>query len=213
MKLFLASEAKNPISFKKLEEFVGGFQGKKIAYIPTAANGEKWGSWKDGGSWGLINTLNAKVKLIQLEDYFPPDEQNTKEILKDLEGKDVVWFAGGQPGYLMYWIRRAQLDKNLKSILDKGAIYVGSSAGSMVTAKTLDVTEWYIGENEYGASAIPGLGLVDFDIYPHYREDILDEIKKHFKGDKLYLLKDGEAIMVEDQKVTVFGEEKIVKAL
>ena len=42
MKLFLAAEAKNPKSIKKLKEFIGGsFKGKKIAYLPTAANGEE----------------------------------------------------------------------------------------------------------------------------------------------------------------------------
>jgi hypothetical protein len=43
MKLFLASEVKHPDSLKKLEEYVGGFTNKKIAYIPTAANGESFG--------------------------------------------------------------------------------------------------------------------------------------------------------------------------
>jgi len=39
-RLFLASEAKHPESMQKLEDFVGGLKSKKIAYIPTAANGE-----------------------------------------------------------------------------------------------------------------------------------------------------------------------------
>ncbi|MEK7526626.1 MAG: hypothetical protein AAB546_04050 [Patescibacteria group bacterium] len=40
MKLFLASEAKHPDSIEKLKKFIGGFEGKSIAYVPTAANGE-----------------------------------------------------------------------------------------------------------------------------------------------------------------------------
>ena len=204
MKLFLAAEVKHPLTIKKLEEYVGGFKGKKIAYVPTSANGEGWGSWKAGGSWELAQTLGAEVTLLQLEDYW------NKDVIGELEGKDIIWFAGGQPGYLMYWVRRTQIDKNIKRILDKGTVYVGSSAGSMITGKTLDVTEWYIKENEYGAEVIPGLGLVDFDIYPHYKEEYLDEIKKHFKGKKLYLLKNGEEVIVEDAKVEVIGEERTV---
>ena len=49
MKLFLASQAKNPETIEKIKKYIGGFVGKNIAYIPTAANGEGWGSWKKGG--------------------------------------------------------------------------------------------------------------------------------------------------------------------
>lgn len=204
MKLFLASEVKHPTSFQKLEAFVGGFNNKTIAYIPTAGNGEGWGSWREGGSWQLVQTLGANVKLIQLEDYIDKDPA------EDIKNSDMVWFSGGQCGYLMYWIRRTQLDKKIKNILDNGTIYIGSSAGSMITAKTLDIVEWYIGENEHGAGVIPGLNLVDFDIYPHYEDHLYDQIKEKYSGNKLYLLKNGEAVIIVDEKVTVFGEERII---
>lgn len=204
MKLFLASEVKHPLTIKKLEKYIGGFKGKKIAYIPTAANGEGWGCWKEGGSWKLAQTLDAEVTLLQLEDYF------NKDVIGELEGKDIIWFTGGQPGYLMYWVRRTQIDKHIKRILADGALYLGSSAGSMIASKDLKITQWYIGENEYGASVIPGLGLVDFDIYPHYQADLLGQIKRHYKGKRLYLLKDGEEIIVEGKKITVVGKERVV---
>ncbi|MDP2638148.1 MAG: Type 1 glutamine amidotransferase-like domain-containing protein [Candidatus Levybacteria bacterium] len=204
MRLFLASEVKNPPTFKKLTEYIGKFKGKKIAYIPTAANGQGWESWKTGGSWELSQSLSADISLILLEDYW------NKDVASQLEGKDVIWFAGGQPGYLLYWIRRTQIDKHIKRILDSGTLYVGSSAGSMIAGKSDEVTEWYEGENEHGANAIPTLNLVDFDIYPHFRDEQLEYIKKHYKGNKLYLLKDGEEIIVEDEKIMVIGEERIV---
>jgi dipeptidase E len=204
MKLFLASEAKNPVSIKKLEEYVGGFEGKKIAYIPTAANGEGWGNWKEGGTWNLFQTLKADITLVQLEDYF------NKDVVTDLENKDIIFFAGGFSGYLMYWIKRTQLDKSLKTLLENGALYVGSSAGSMITGKTLDVSEWFIQAPEYGVAGNSGLGLVDFDFYPHYTDDLYDEIKKKYNGNKLYLLKNGEELIIEDGVVKVIGEERVI---
>ncbi len=46
-KLFLASEMKHPDSIEKLKQYVGGeLAQKNITYIPTAANGEFYGSWK-----------------------------------------------------------------------------------------------------------------------------------------------------------------------
>lgn len=208
MRLFLASEAKNPLNFKKLSDFVGGFEGKTLAYIPTAANGERpYGSWeKESSSWMLVQTLGAKVIAVVLE------EQTTAEVLENLKKADIIWMAGGATGYLAYWLRRHGLDKALPKILESDKVYIGSSAGSMVTSSSLSVCEWYLGEVEKGAGVIPGLGLLDFEIYPHLQVDQLDEIKK-FRENKqtgmpLYLLKDGEAILVDGEKIEFFGEER-----
>lgn len=208
MRLFLASEAKNPLNFKKLSDFVGGFEGKTLVYIPTAANGERpYGSWeKESSSWMLVQTLGAKVVPVVLE------EQTTEEVMENLEKADVIWVAGGACGYLMYWMRRHGLDKILPKLLKKNKTYIGSSAGSMITSKSLSVTDWYIGEEEKGAGIIPGLGLVDFEIYPHLQNDQLDQIKKLREENQtnmpLYVLKDGEAITIEGSKFEIFGEER-----
>jgi dipeptidase E len=207
MKLFLASEAKHPDCMEKLQSFVGGFEGKSVAYIPTAVNGESpYGEWETtSSSWKLINTLGAHVTPVVLEDY------KNSTVLSQLEGKDVIWFAGGACGYLMYWIRRCEIDTHIREILDAGSIYVGSSAGSMIAAPNLGITEWYLTESEPGAQIFPGLGLVDFDIYPHYEDDLYDKVvEKHKKG-KVYLLKNGEAITSVDGKISVLGEERIVE--
>lgn len=207
MKLFLASEAKHPDSIEKLKKFIGGFEGKSIAYIPTAANGENpYGEWKtESSTWKLVNTLGANVTPVVLEEY------KNSSVIDLLKGKDVIWFAGGACGYLMYWIRRCELDKHLPDLLKNGSVYVGSSAGSMVTAQTLSVTEWYLGESEVGASLFPGLGYVDFEIYPHFEDEMLPEIKKHWNGKKLCLLKNGETITVVNDNVTVLGEERFLE--
>ncbi|MDQ3099106.1 MAG: peptidase E [bacterium] len=196
MKLFLASEGKHPDSIEKLREFVGGFEGKSLVYIPTAANGDKWNRWIDGGGWNLVQTLGADITLALLEECTP------ETALEKISGKDILWFGGGRCGYLLYWIRRMQLDLHIKPLLDEGSVYVGSSAGAMITGSSLDIVEWYSGENEHGASVIPGLGLVDFDILPHYREDMDDAIKQNYKGDKLYLLKNGEEVIIDGSAIT-----------
>jgi dipeptidase E len=204
MKLFLASEGSDPRTTKKLEEYVGGFDGKKVMYIPTARNGnETFNTWNKSGTWRFLSKSRMKVTPLQLEDY--KDDLN----IKLFENQDIIWFAGGASGYLMYWIRRTGLDKMLPEILNK-TLYVGSSAGSMITAPGLDISEWYIGETERGASSIPGLGLVDFDFYPHYEDQLYDKIKDKFKGKKIYLVKNGEVVLVENGKVKVLGEERII---
>lgn len=206
MKLFLASEAKHPESMVQLQAFMGeSFSRKKMLYIPTAANGESWGSWRDGGSFKLVQTLGVNLNIVELES---TTEESLISMTKDT---DIIWFAGGMPGYLLYWLRRRKFQQWLPQLLDRGAIYVGSSAGSMVCSRTQNVIEWYIGEEEPGASVIPGLGLVDFEIYPHYEESLLPKIQEQWKSGTLYLLKNGEAITVVDGKVTVLGEERKIE--
>lgn len=204
MKLFLASEAKNPQSIMKLKEYVGGFDGKSIVYIPTASNGEEgWESWKKGESWNLVKTLGFELTVIQLEEY------RDESVIKLIEGKNIIWFAGGMPGYLMYWIRRCGIDLHIKRLLENGTLYVGSSAGAMVTGKTLQMLSWNI-KDERGSEWIKPMNLVDFDIFPHYEDSLLNKIKENYNGNKLYLLKNGEEIIVEDSKIDIIGEERLI---
>ncbi|WKZ29810.1 MAG: Type 1 glutamine amidotransferase-like domain-containing protein [Candidatus Dojkabacteria bacterium] len=199
----MASEIKHPESIRKLIEYTGGLEGKKVAFIPTGSNGEvEFGDWK-GGSWKAANSLGAEVKAVQLEDY------KNSSVIKELEDQDVIWMHGGVTGYLLYWIRRCELDKHLPRLLAT-SLYIGSSAGCMILAKDQDLAEWYIGEQEPGASLIPGLGLVDFNFYPHYEDHLYNEVKAKYRGNKMYLVKDGEVIIVEDGKVRVLGEERII---
>lgn len=211
MKLFLTSEAKHPDSVSKLREYVGGFENKKIIYIPTAMNGDTWSgkipwdSWEEATTWKLFNSLGATITPFLLED---PNNSNFDQKLADA---DIVFFVGGSASYLMYWIFRTGLDEYLPKLLKNNkTVYVGSSAGSMIAAPTLDICEWYVGESERGAKYLPGLGLVDFDFYPHYDETNLEEIKKLYTGNKMYLVKNGEVIIVEDSVVRVLGEERII---
>jgi peptidase E len=207
MKLFLASYISHPDTQKRLINFMGGYKDKKIAYIPTAANGEDgWEKWKTNSStWKMVSASGAEVEPIQLEDY------KEDEIGKKLENKDVIWVAGGMTGYLAYWAKRRYLDKILPAILEKGTIYVGSSAGAMLVGQTTQASEFEFTDKERGASLMEPLRIVDFDIFPHYKDEYLDLIKSEYKGScKLYLLKDGEEIIVEDGRVMITGEERVV---
>lgn len=208
MKLFLAAEAKHPDSLAKLKEFVGGsFAGKTIAYIPTAANGEYYGSWKGGGSVRVVLGLGAQVNIVELEAY------RYLNVLDQLKGADIIWLAGGVVGYLLYWLRRTELDKALPDFLAAGKIYVGSSASSMVCAPTNHAAALNIDEPEPDVDLYPGLGLVDFEIYPHFIENQKAQIEANWQPGwgKLYLLKNGDAITRVGDQISVLGEEIIIQ--
>lgn len=205
MQLFLASETKHPDSLAALREFTGNnFVGKKMVYIATAANGEGYGSWRGGESWKVAANLGAAFSIVELEDF------DYRDCLTPIREADYIWMAGGMSGYLLYWLRRTQLDGLLPQWLEQGKIYIGSSAGSMVCSKTQYLSEIYLGDNEPGASVIPGLGLVDFEIYPHYEDKMRAEIEAVWPKGKLYLVKNGEAITVKNGQIQVLGETRVI---
>lgn len=204
MRLFLASEGSDSRTTEKLEKYIGGFEGKSVVYIPTARNGtDKFDNWRSSSTWEFLQNSEMDISAVQLEDY----KDNIDPKL--FENKDIIWFSGGASGYLMYWIRRTGLDLLLPKILER-SLYVGSSAGSMITGPDLKIADWYIGETERGASDIPSLKLVNFDFYPHYEDNLYNEIKKRYKGNKIYLVKNGEVVVVENSGVKVLGEERII---
>lgn len=58
---------------------------------------------------------------------------------------------------------------------------------------------------------IPGLGFIDFEIYPHFTETLLKPIEHLWKEGKLYLLKDGEALSVHNGTITVLGTIRVLE--
>lgn len=203
MKLFLASEGSDPRTIEKLENYLGGFNGKSVVYIPTAKNGNGEGRWEQSHTWQFLQKSGMKATACELENYYNGIDP------KIFDDKDIIWITGGACGYLMYWIIRTGLDKLLPKILEK-TLYVGSSAGSMITGPNLNICDWYVGEIEKGASFIPSLKFVDFDFYPHYEDYLYDEIKLRFNNKKIYLVKNGEVVLVEDGKIKVLGEERVI---
>ena len=210
MKLFLASRINTPESLNKLNIFLGSdLSTKSVVYIPSAANAEDgWGSWRKSPTLNMVQQLCKNLEVVQLEDC------RVRDIMPDFEGKDIIWVGGGYSGYLAYWMRLSQFDKKLPELLNKGVVYLGSSAGAMVCSKHQYSAE--MGKDpEYGAAFISGLGYLDFEMRPHYTNDEFDQCKKWWKkngkGD-LYLLKDGEVITVVDGEINFSGEKRVIHA-
>lgn len=203
MRLFLASEGGDPLTTAKLELYLGGFSGKKVIYIPTAKNGNGEGRWRESKTWKFLESSGMEPICLELENYLHGIDA------KPFSKADIIWVTGGAAGYLMYWVYRTGFNELLGELL-RTKLYVGSSAGSMITSPTLNVCDWYIGEIEKGAKFLPGLGLVDFDFYPHYEDTLYKKIKTRYDGNKIYLVKNGEEIIVEDGKVSIIGEERVI---
>jgi dipeptidase E len=128
--------------------------------------------------------------------------------VEPVEAADALLVFGGDVVYLTRWMRESGLADLLPSLVN--TVYVGVSAGSMVTAPTFGET--------YDDAAKPfvieqGLGLVDFALLPHldhenHPESTTAKVERMAAEVPVptYGIDDQTAIKVADGKVDVVSE-------
>ncbi len=180
-----------------------------VVFIPTASNVE------EGDKGWLINDLvnlqKQNFKQIEIADI---SALPIEIIKKRFEESDVLFFEGGNTNYLMGWINKLNLKECLVELL-KTRVWVGVSAGSMVTNPILDLktSQDIYGEDLDKFDSMDGLNLVNFYFLPHInsqyftnaRFEKVQELSKMFSN-KIYALDDNSAIKVVDGNVEVISE-------
>lgn len=213
MKLLLTSAGftNKPIADALLELTGKKFNELKLVFIPTAANVET-----DDKGWLIDDLTNCKklgFKEIRIVDISTPEKDIWMPVI---EGADVILFGGGNTFHLMHWIRKTGLDEKLPEFL-KTKVYVGISAGSMVTTPSLALSQskklYY--EDYEGETSDLALHFVDFQVRPHLnspdfpnvRVEYLEKLAKEIE-DPIYAIDDQTAIKVDGPTVTVISEGK-----
>lgn len=215
MKLLLTSSGiTNPSIAKALFELVGKKPGDtSLVVIPTASNIEMGD--KEWFIDDLVNLKNQQFKSIDIADISSLPDTLWKQ---KIEGSDVLFFEGGNTYYLMEWIKKSGLDNMLPELLSK-KIYVGVSAGSMVTNPNLilTVSQVLYSEDMDKSQDMEALNLVDFYVIPHFKSSNFpgvreENIKKvtNDMGKKIYVIDDQSAVKVIDGDVEIVSEGKFL---
>ena len=212
MKLLLTSNGLvNKSIADALLDLVGKpFDKTNMAFIPTAANVE------EGDKWWLIDDLSrcknlgfAQVDIVDISAL-------PKNLWKPrLEKADVLLFGGGNVFHLMYWLNKSGLAGLLPDLLKK-RVYMGISAGSMVTGQRILLSQskkLYYGDLSSEYKDENGLGFVNFHIRPHFNSDLfpkarVEYLKKLAKEipEPIYAIDDESAIKVDDGKIEIISE-------
>jgi len=112
---------------------------------------------------------------------------------------DVIYVCGGNTFVYLDRIRKTGLDKFIiDSVKSNRSIYVGVSAGSIVTGPDISIASWGSegDSNDINLNDLKGLGLTNIVISPHYRNELkseLDEFKK-LHDYQIYELTDEQAV-------------------
>lgn len=209
MKLLLTSKEKFLI--KKGYDLLNIPKDKlRIGYITTAlkvVTDTKYLNYMEEYETEMTNR-HIRFEKFDIEN---KDEAEIRDFFKD---KNVIQVCGGNPFYLLRAVRESGFDRVLKDLLNKDLIYIGSSAGSYIMCPTIEVAAWKAGRNQYGLTDFTALWYIPFLLKCHYTDGAKAEIKEKMADLKhpLRLLKDDEALLVENDKVSFIGnaEESMI---
>jgi len=176
------------------EIFPDEIEDKVFAYMP--ADGEscpekyivEWQSYAKRG--------NAEFRYIDNSKKDAVDEQN-----KLLEC-NICFISGGNTFILLRNLYRSGLDRALKRFTEKDEFVLsGSSAGALVLTPTIEVCNIPdFDENVVGLEDLTGLGIVNFEVFPHFVEEkhgvILEKYRESSKNE-VREIRDGEFIVVD----------------
>lgn len=102
----------------------------RALFIPTAAI--------DQGAKAMLpkcrgDLLGAGILPEHITDF----DLNRPMPVEELSGYNAVYFCGGSPEYLLERVKASGFDRPLDAALERGLVYVGVSAGSIIAAQNL----------------------------------------------------------------------------
>jgi len=203
MKLFLTSAGLPP---ETTEEFLKLLSQKpeetKICFIATASHPEENKCYVKRDRERL---WELGFKIIEL-DLKKENKNSLGDRLKDF---DVLFVEGGNTFYLLKYIRESGFDEALKLFLKRGGIYLGVSAGTMVTGLNIESANWkYADKNIVNLEDLTGLKLVPYVFSVHIDESNLDIVKNIAnKVDyPVIALTDKQALLIDNGIKKIVGE-------
>ncbi|MCG3692159.1 peptidase E [Aliarcobacter butzleri] len=197
-KLFLASSFKDVANI--FADFEKDLKGKTVTFIPTASKVEKVIFYVNSGK-------KALQKLGLIIDELDISTASNDEINSKLRNNDFIYITGGNTFFLLQELKKTGADKIIIDEINKGKLYIGESAGAIVTsanveyAKRMDDVKKAPNLTEFS-----GLNLVDFYVIPHYTnfpfEKTVEKIIEDYSS-KLNLspISNKDAILVVDNKI------------
>jgi len=200
--LFLASSADKVMKdiVTKLDKNASEYN---VAFINTAAEIEK------GERLWVSAEKDALLEVGFKIEEFSITNMTKVEIENKLNGKQIIYFCGGNPFYLLDQVIKTHCDEIIKNKIENGIIYMGSSAGAMIAGIRIDLVATTEDKLKTPNLKSNGLNIIDITILPHWgSEDMHSEYKLFF--DALYVenvkilpISDNQYIWVNEETITV----------
>lgn len=201
-KLFLTSGG-----LSALPKFLGKpAKGLKLIFIPTAANEYE-------NSWWLDNDRKTFYEMgfdIIEMDIAGKAKGELEKIFKNV---DIIHVGGGNTFYLLREIRKCGFDEIVKKLIDKGVVYIGSSAGACVVGPDIKpIALLEDSQKTPNLKSTKGLNSVNFLVIPHFDDEDFKEgakmvYEKYKNKFKLLPLNQNQAVLVEGENYRIVKSE------
>lgn len=219
MTLFLTSSPFVPHADRALINPVNGFLDRMCAVLPEDIRCLVVCSNPDdhGGTVSMANDVRAAFEEAEFhfEDVNVLDGESAEDAQELIEWSNFIVFCGGHVPTQNAFLMELEIGEMLQ---DYPGVIMGISAGSMNCAETVYAQPEMPGEAidpDY-QRFIPGMGLTDFNIMPHFQDwhddyldglHMLDEIfAPDSVGNYFFVLVDGSYIFIDEERSELCGE-------
>ena len=181
-------------------------ESKKILFIPTATNVDEYKKYIHL-TQKAFEDFGYEVENFDISVF---SEETVKEKISETK---IIFVSGGNTFYLLQELKKKNLISYLREKIENGLLYIGESAGSVITAPNIEYAD--IVDDKALATELndyTGLNLVDFYVVPHFEEEPFVESSRkvvELYKDKLDLkvINNKEVVLVENDDFRIVKEK------
>lgn len=153
-------------------KFLPLLPNKNVVMITTASKDKENNKWNIITKEQLLELGYEKVAFLDLEF-------NSKV---DLSEYATIYVCGGNTFKLLKYVQESNFKEEVLKCLNNGGLYIGTSAGSIIVTPTIRIAgEITPDENAVNLTNLEGLGLVNFEVLPHYESSEDSELEAYKK--------------------------------
>ncbi|NWG34594.1 MAG: Type 1 glutamine amidotransferase-like domain-containing protein [Chloroflexi bacterium] len=167
----------------------------RIVCLPTAAGREGEASINRWSDMGILHfqALGAEAQALRIIDRQSADDPQCEPAL---ENADLIYFSGGDPGYLYDTMNGSRAWNAAQRAWARGAIYAGCSAGAMILARR--IPRLRLAQTQTGFGIVPAEFIIPhFDVVPVLFKPLILALRRQ--------LKDRERMIGVDEETALVG--------
>jgi cyanophycinase len=154
----------------------------RVVCLPTAAGREGNASvnrWLNMGTQHF-QALGAEVSAVPVIDRASANDPQWEPLL---ESADLIYFSGGDPGYLYETLNGSCAWQAARRAWEGGAIYAGCSAGAMILGKR--IPSFRLAGTQEGFGVVPATYIIPhFDAIPAIWKPVVFGLQRKLKKDE-----------------------------
>jgi cyanophycinase len=170
----------------------------RVVCLPTAAGRESDASVNRWSRMGVehFTRLGADVQAVPVIDEESANDLNHASAVEDA---DLIYFSGGDPGYLYRTMKDSLVWQAAQKAWARGATYAGCSAGAMILGR--EIPDF----RTMGMRSVPAFGVVPVAfVMPHF--DAIPLFGKPLVSSLRNRLKEGEIMIGVDENTAIVGK-------